>query len=102
MAHSAQTTTPTITAQELSDRLGGKRQGQGFLAHCPCHDDKHPSLSIADGEDGRILLYCHAGCKYQDVRDALGLSAQRAEDGRRLQAIYEYKDEEGKLSYEVR
>src|SRR5258708_27570957 len=99
MVQSAQ---QTVTAQELSDRLGGKKQGKGFVAHCPCHDDQHASLSIADGDNGTILLYCHAGCKYQDIRDALGLSSRRAEDGQRLVDIYAYQDEEGQLSYEVR
>ena len=54
-------------AQDISDRLGGNKQGKGFQARCPCHDDKHASLSIADGEDGKLLLYCHAGCKYSQA-----------------------------------
>jgi hypothetical protein len=29
-----------------------------FKAHCPAHDDREPSLSISEGEDGRVLLNC--------------------------------------------
>lgn len=46
----------------------------GFRACCPAHDDQHPSLSIREGDDGRILLHCWAGCKTADVLAALGLS----------------------------
>jgi hypothetical protein len=28
-------------------------------------------LSVKDGRDGRILLFCHAGGAYRDVRAAL-------------------------------
>ena len=31
----------------------------------------HPSLSIADGAEGRILLTCFAGCSWAAIRDAL-------------------------------
>ena len=50
-----------------------RRHGTSYLARCPAHDDRHPSLSIAEGEDGRILVYCRAGCETQAVLAALGL-----------------------------
>jgi hypothetical protein len=28
-------------------------------------------LSVKDGRDGRVLLFCHAGGNYHDVRAAL-------------------------------
>ena len=34
----------------------------GWMARCPGHEDRHPSLSIREGDDGRILIHCHAGC----------------------------------------
>jgi hypothetical protein len=56
------------------DRLAGvRRSGSGWVARCPAHDDRRPSLSIAEGEDGRVLLYCHAGCATRDVVAAMGL-----------------------------
>jgi hypothetical protein len=50
-----------------------KRNGRGFMARCPAHDDKTPSLSIAESEDGGVLLKCHAGCPTEDVVRAAGL-----------------------------
>jgi putative DNA primase/helicase len=40
------------------------------MARCPAHDDRNPSLSIAQGAT-RPLLKCHAGCTFQEIRDAL-------------------------------
>lgn len=56
-----------IDAQVISDGLGGKRSGKGFLAPCPSHDDHDPSLSIADGDNGKPLVHCLAGCSQEAV-----------------------------------
>jgi hypothetical protein len=45
--------------------------GRNGLARCPAHDDRTPSLSISDGNNGRILVKCHAGCGQTAVIDAL-------------------------------
>ena len=56
------------------DRLEGVRErGEGYQAHCPAHDDHEPSLSVTEGEDGRALLKCFAGCRTSDVVAALDL-----------------------------
>jgi putative DNA primase/helicase len=47
--------------------LGARRAGNSWIARCPAHDDKTPSLSISEGEDGKVLVYCHAGCDQEDV-----------------------------------
>jgi putative DNA primase/helicase len=52
---------------------GLRRSGEGYLARCPAHDDHSPSLSISEGDDGRILLHCWAGCETHEVVAALGL-----------------------------
>ena len=49
----------------------GARQ---WTARCPAHDDRKPSLSISEGEDGRILLKCHAGCSTEQIVGAIGLT----------------------------
>jgi len=41
---------------------------------CPAHDDEHASLSINEGENGRTLIRCHAGCDHRNVLKAVGLS----------------------------
>ena len=51
-----------------------KRTGAGrWIARCPAHEDKSPSLSIRETEDGKTLLHCFAGCSVHEVVDALGL-----------------------------
>jgi hypothetical protein len=37
----------------------------------PAHDDREPSLSVTTGSGGRVLLYCHAGCAFSEIRQAL-------------------------------
>lgn len=58
-------------AYTLTIALGGKWSGGRGMACCPAHDDRSPSLSLADGTEGRLLLRCHAGCSFADVQDAL-------------------------------
>jgi hypothetical protein len=56
------------------ERLEGvKPRGEGHLALCPSHNDHEPSLSVNEGEDGRALVKCFAGCETEDVVAALGL-----------------------------
>ena len=45
-----------------------------WVARCPAHEDRTPSLSIREAEDGRILMHCFAGCRTSDVLQALGLT----------------------------
>src|SRR5262245_31750422 len=51
-----------------------KRSGNGWTARCPGHDDQRPSLSISEGEDGRVLLHCHAGCAVDAICAAVGVT----------------------------
>ena len=60
-------------ARVLSLVRGIKRAGHGWKAQCPAHDDKTPSLSITQGDNGCVLLKCHAGCETRAVVAALGL-----------------------------
>lgn len=62
-------------AETLLSRLAGVRdRGQGqWLAQCPAHKDKSPSLSVKETDDGRILLHDFAGCAPADIVAALGL-----------------------------
>lgn len=58
------------------DRLDRVRQvGPGrWTARCPSHDDKSPSLSIRETDDGTILIKCFAGCGAADVVAAVGMT----------------------------
>ena len=58
----------------LSRLDGVKRSGRGWLARCPAHSDRSASLSVAEGDDGRVLLHDFGGCELSDVLAAIGLS----------------------------
>ncbi|MCR2831192.1 hypothetical protein NR402_12995 [Acidithiobacillus ferrooxidans] len=45
-----------------------------WIARCPAHDDKRPSLSIREAEDHKVLLKCWAGCGAFEIVAALGLN----------------------------
>ncbi len=52
-----------------------KRTGQGkWLACCPAHNDKSPSLAIKETDDGKILVHCFSGCSVDEILSAVGLS----------------------------
>lgn len=52
-----------------------KENGPGrWLACCPAHDDRSPSLAIRETQDGTVLMKCFAGCPTVDVLAAVGLS----------------------------
>ncbi|MHB1287632.1 MAG: phage/plasmid primase, P4 family, partial [Leptospirales bacterium] len=56
-----------MSAEGLATALEGKRAGAQFVACCPAHEDSTPSLTIKDGDGGRILIHCHGGCTNADV-----------------------------------
>lgn len=51
-----------MNAAEISNALKGRRSGSGYIVRCVAHEDRSPSLSLADGSGGRLLVRCHAGC----------------------------------------
>ncbi|MEN6384830.1 MAG: hypothetical protein ABFD79_06495, partial [Phycisphaerales bacterium] len=78
-----------------------------WQARCPAHDDRHPSLSIGESNDGKVLLKCHAGCSTKDILRAIGLSEKDLfEDSGNnrnpdIVATYNYCDHNGVLRYQV-
>lgn len=64
-----------MSATAILDRLTGVRPTgpARWLAKCPAHEDRSPSLSIRELDDGRLLLHDFGGCDTQGVLDALGL-----------------------------
>lgn len=45
-----------------------------WVACCPAHDDKNPSLYIAENPDSRLLIHCHShGCPVPNIVEAVGL-----------------------------
>ncbi|MHB8201947.1 MAG: hypothetical protein ACYDD9_14185 [Acidithiobacillus sp.] len=63
-----------MTTADILQRLDGVRKMRcGWIARCPAHDDRRPSLAISEGRDGRVLLRCWAGCELPAICNALGL-----------------------------
>ena len=61
-------------AERLLERLERvRRSGDGWTALCPAHDDRNPSLSISEGQDGQALVHCFAGCPTEEVVEVVGL-----------------------------
>jgi hypothetical protein len=61
-----------MTATELLPLLDGIRtRGSGkWISRCPSHQDKSPSLTVAEGNRG-LLLKCWAGCTLEEITRAL-------------------------------
>ena len=62
--------------ENLLTRLDGVKQTapDRWIAKCPAHDDKRPSLAIRIEPDGRILVHDFGGCSAVDVIGVIGLS----------------------------
>lgn len=60
--------TPAAT---IAKALSGHKFSHGWMARCPAHEDHHPSLAVRDGDGGKVLVYCFAGCDQERVIAAL-------------------------------
>jgi len=86
-----------------------KKVSGGYMARCPVHDDKNPSLSITEGDDGRVLLKCFAGCSTEEIVKALGLtmsdlfppSSKPQKKKADVLPTYFYTDEKGKIIFGI-
>jgi len=65
-----------MRVDEFLSKLNKVRShGKGkWVAICPAHADRSPSLSIAEGDDGRVLVHCFALCPVSDVVAAVGMN----------------------------
>lgn len=76
-----------MSTETLIARLSGVRAtaSDRWIALCPAHPDRSPSLHIREVDDGRVLIKCFAGCGAIDVLDSLSLnwSALFPENGHR-------------------
>lgn len=65
-----------VDAQAIAKLLGGRREGAGYLCHCPVkghgkgRGDRRPSLGVSDG-DKALVVHCFAGCASTAVLAAL-------------------------------
>ncbi len=72
--HSAHSNDTPIS-RVLHQLQGVKSTGPGkWQALCPAHNDRHPSLSVKETDDRKVLLKCWTGCGAAEIVSALGLS----------------------------
>lgn len=108
---------PMMTIDEFLALLDGVKQlgPYKWTAHCPCtakhkHGDANSSLSITlDPASGKILVYCHTGCAFEEIcaelkikpgdlsPDPIGVDKRSdylnwyaSQNGLTLQSIYSY------------
>ncbi len=66
--------------EKFLENLNGVREvGDGWAARCPCrNDDDNPSLSVKEGDDGRVLAICHRGspCTFPKICESMGIKIQ--------------------------
>ncbi len=75
--------------------------GDNFMALCPAHEDREPSLSIGWGDKGKVVLHCQAGCDVADVLKAASLTWADLEPKPHVVETYDYEDEDGQLRFQV-
>ena len=61
-----------MTAADFAALLDGADRGAYWTARCPAHTDTDPSLKIQQGDSG-VLIHCWAGCRKDDILEAMGL-----------------------------
>ncbi len=93
-----------MSARDILHKFKGvKRSGDGWTALCPAHNDERNSLSIGEGESGRLLLHCHAGCTFEAIHLAAGINLDEGKErsARRVASAYDYGDEQGDLLFQA-
>ena len=65
----------SAVADRLLDRLEGVKQNghNRWIARCSAHQDRNPSLSIRETDEGILRIKCFAECGGADVMSAVGL-----------------------------
>jgi len=89
-----------MTAARVAEALGdASRTGRVWRCRCPVHGGR--SLTLRDGDGGRLLVTCWSGCNRLDVLAVLhrsGLLEGRTNNSRRLIAPAPYKDCDGQIT----
>ena len=106
-----------MTYEKILSHFQVKKYGNGKAqALCPAHPDKEASLTITQGNDGKTLLKCHAGCSSESVVLAAGLKMAdlfsesrlaeerwrtyiESREKRKIEAVYNYVSINGEYAY---
>lgn len=61
--------------ENVLSRLDKVRGRNGnWVACCPAHKDRSPSMTIRETPDGKILIHCFAGCSIGEIAAAMGIN----------------------------
>ena len=47
-----------------------------WIACCPAHEDKNPSMTVREMPDGMVLVHCFAGCSVELICGATGVKVE--------------------------
>ena len=57
-----------MRTDEILGRLEGVEERNGYwMALCPAHADRNPSLKVSEGNNGKPLVHCFAGCSCEQI-----------------------------------
>lgn len=94
-----------MTGEEFCGRLQKVKHQRGYwIALCPAHEDRSPSLSVRD-IDGNVAVKCFAGCTTTEITAAVGLTVgdllEDQDDRAKILDEYDYFGLDGELCYQV-
>jgi putative DNA primase/helicase len=102
------------------EKVRSVKPGLEWEARCPAHEDKRPSLTLKLNAEGNLLVHCHRnngeGCPAVEIMTAVGCTLEDLfkdnkrytgggykvdRTGRKQEAVYEYRDENRRLLFQV-
>jgi len=81
----------------LPQLRGVQKAGNGYNAYCPSHDDRKTKSLHVEEQDGRLLMFCFAGCDFSDIIKKLDLP----QNEKVIENTYDYVNEEGEMVFQV-
>lgn len=107
---------PSSAVQKVLEKLDVVREtSSGWQARCPCrNDDENPSLSVAEGTSGNVVMFCHRGansCTFDEICASLSLQqsdlmGEKPQEKKSAPGqltfvkAYDYVDESGNLLFQ--
>ena len=98
----------SATLDDVRTLFADVRRGSngGLMVHCPCHEDKNPSLSFWVDGKGNLAHDCKGGCEWRMVHaelERIGLDFGHSNGNGKLGEMvvaYDYTDEAGEPLYQ--
>ncbi len=93
---------PAMSAKTIAKALGGRKAGGGWMARCPAHDDRKPSLSIRDARrrQGAGALPCRLrpGACHRRSAGARPVDGERSALGSSPAIVAPHADEPSRIA----